>query len=98
MKKIMHDKITITITLSVPKDFDGFSYWDREECVESLISHWLTEGYYANDHLVQFPHGIEYHDYDWKFTGEEIEAPFDEYDEDEEGLETIDNGEGRHAK
>jgi len=53
-------KRIVKITLDVPDDFTGSHMWTAEQCLESLVSHWLEEGYYVHDHLIELPDGIEY--------------------------------------
>ena len=53
-------KRIIKITLDIPDDFTGIHMWTAEQCLESFVSHWLEEGCYAHDHIVDLPEGIEY--------------------------------------
>ncbi|MCK9571342.1 hypothetical protein M0R72_20505 [Candidatus Pacearchaeota archaeon] len=51
---------TVTIKLKIPNSFNGVPPWSAEETLEDFVSHWLEEGYYAHDHIVELPQGIRY--------------------------------------
>jgi len=57
-------KATITMELDIPEDFEGMGPWDKAVTLESYISHWLFEGYYAGDHWPELPAGIEVKTFD----------------------------------
>ena len=50
----------IEISLLVPAEVE-------KSALDCYISHWLTEGYFVHDYLVQLPEGIEYIDYQIKY-------------------------------
>lgn len=52
------------ITLDVPDDMEGVGPWSAEQCLLSYISHWLEEDYFAQDHIVELPSGIQYEGYE----------------------------------
>ena len=60
------------VEMDLPTNDDGELLLSREQSIEDYISHWLEEGYYVKDHLVDLPHGIVYKGFDIDF-GETFE-------------------------
>lgn len=50
----------VTVTLHVPDDLPSIDPWSPGECLWNYVSHWLEEGYFVYDHLVELPDGIQY--------------------------------------
>ena len=57
MKKSL--KLTFTIELIIPSTFEKSGYWSRIEMIDDYVHHWLNEGYYIDDHIVELPNGIK---------------------------------------
>ena len=86
-------KVVVTLNLHVPVEMDlprdekGNVMWGREFCVRDYIEHWLNEGYYTEDGVVQLPDGIEFVDSDLKFGKKFMKEVGDEWAEEEAWLE-----------
>jgi hypothetical protein len=63
-------KVTVTITLDVPDDFHGAGPWNMQQSLDSYVSHWLEEGYYIQDYVVELPSDIKYKGYNIQFPKE----------------------------
>jgi hypothetical protein len=53
-------KVTVAIKLRVPNTFNGVAPWTPEQTLDDFVAHWLEEGCYACDHIVELPCGIVY--------------------------------------
>lgn len=60
--------VKVAITLKVPNTFTGVAHWGKESSIDGFVSHWLTEGYFIHDYIVELPGDIRY-------MGYEIEWP-----------------------
>ena len=56
-------KRQVLVTLIVPDDFKGIAPWTSEQSLDSLIHHWLEQGYGIHDYTVTFPCNIQYEGY-----------------------------------
>jgi hypothetical protein len=63
-------KAEVVITLNVPKSFAGFGVWPKEQCLDDYIHHWLEEGYFVHDYIVELPDGIQYKGYEINYPKE----------------------------
>jgi hypothetical protein len=56
-------KVKVVVELNVSKDFTAIGPWTKSQCLDSFISHWLEEGDFVDDHIVELPSGIKYKGY-----------------------------------
>lgn len=56
-------KARVIIDLYIPKNFKPVEPWSKEQCLDDYIHHWLKEGYFIHDYIVDLPDGIEFKNY-----------------------------------